>query len=127
MTKTTLLCTFLHESTVIDGVGDLRKTYGQQVRDIELYRFKEEPTNYICVFNTEARLPTLVNTITINKKKHTTTFYTINALNTLIISLNGGILDKTYTIDWSNYQSTLILTNRMEGCRFVEIESVAVA
>lgn len=127
MTKTTLLCTFLHESTVIESVGDLRKTYGQQVRDVELYRFSEEPVNYICVFNTEARLPTLPNTITINKKKQTTTFYTINALNTLIISLNGGILDKTYTIDWSSYENTLILANRAEGCRFVKIESVAVA
>jgi hypothetical protein len=127
MAKTTLLCTFLNETAVIESVGDLRRTYGQQIQEIELYRFTETPQNYICVFNTVTKLPTLPNTITINKKRQTTTFYTINALNTLIISLNGGILDKTYTVDWSNYEHTLILADRGAGCRFVKIEYVPVA
>lgn len=36
--------------------------------------------------------------------------YTINALNLLISSLNGGVVDKGYQVDWSNYRNTLILT-----------------
>ena len=40
------------------------------------------------------------NTILVHRKKQTNTLYTINALNELIKSLNNGILDKTYTIDW---------------------------
>ena len=36
--------------------------------------------------------------------------YTINALNRLITSLNGGVEDKSYQVDWENYRNTLILT-----------------
>ncbi len=37
--------------------------------------------------------------------------YTINALNTLIRSLNGGVVDKSYQVDWNNYRNSLILTD----------------
>jgi len=37
--------------------------------------------------------------------------YTINALNEVIRSLNGGVLDKRFPIPWEEYQNTLLLTN----------------
>ena len=43
------------------------------------------------------------NTILVHRKKQTNTLYTINALNELIKSLNNGVLDKTFTIEWNNY------------------------
>ena len=49
------------------------------------------------------------NTILVHRKKQTNTLYTINALNELIKSLNNGILDKTYTIDWENYKNCILL------------------
>jgi hypothetical protein len=47
----------------------------------------------------------------VHRKKESNTMYTINALNSLISSLNGGIVDKEYQINWNHYQNTLILTN----------------
>ena len=37
--------------------------------------------------------------------------YTINALNRLIIDSNGGILDKSYKIEWDEYRNSVILTD----------------
>ena len=49
------------------------------------------------------------NTILVHRKKQTNTLYSINALNELIKSLNNGVLDKTYTIDWNNYRNCILL------------------
>ena len=49
------------------------------------------------------------NTILVLRKKQTNTLYTINALNELIKSLNNGVLDKTYPIEWNNYKNCILL------------------
>ena len=49
------------------------------------------------------------NTILVHRKKQTNTLYTINALNELIKSLNNGVLDKTFTIEWENYRNCILL------------------
>ena len=46
-----------------------------------------------------------------HRKKETNTLYTINALNRLIESLNGGRLDKSYQIEWRDYTNSMILTD----------------
>tara|TARA_R110000823_G_scaffold194505_3_gene325849 strand:+ start:142 stop:537 length:396 start_codon:yes stop_codon:yes gene_type:complete len=49
------------------------------------------------------------NTILVHRKKQTNTLYTINALNELIKSLNNGILDKRFPIDWNDYKNCILL------------------
>ena len=49
------------------------------------------------------------NTILVHRKKQTNTLYTINALNELIKSLNNGVLDKTYMVEWENYRNCILL------------------
>ena len=49
------------------------------------------------------------NTILVHRKKQTNTLYTINALNEVIKSLNGGVLDKSFTVDWNNYRNCILL------------------
>ena len=49
------------------------------------------------------------NTILVHRKKQTNTLYTINALNELIKSLNGGVLDKSYSINWNDYKNCILL------------------
>ena len=51
------------------------------------------------------------NTISLHRKKQSNTLYTINALNEVIRSLNGGILDKKFPIPWDDYYKCLLLTN----------------
>ena len=49
------------------------------------------------------------NTILVHRKKQTNTLYTINALNELIKSLNKGVLDKSYSINWDDYRNCILL------------------
>jgi hypothetical protein len=50
------------------------------------------------------------STISVHRKKQTNTIYTINAINKLIEEKNGGVLDKTYKIDWTELQNTVLVT-----------------
>jgi hypothetical protein len=67
---------------------------------------------YICSFSLDSYnisdIP--LNTIIVHRKKDTNTLYSINALNTLIESLNEGVLDKNFLIDWTDYKNSLLLT-----------------
>tara|TARA_R110000822_G_scaffold252897_2_gene379503 strand:- start:463 stop:855 length:393 start_codon:yes stop_codon:yes gene_type:complete len=49
------------------------------------------------------------NTILVHRKKQTNTLYTINALNELIKSLNNGIIDKSFTVNWNDYRNCILL------------------
>ena len=49
------------------------------------------------------------NTILVHRKKQTNTLYTINALNELIKSLNNGVLDKSYSVNWDDYRNCILL------------------
>ena len=49
------------------------------------------------------------NTILVHRKKQTNTLYTINALNELIKSLNNGVLDKRFPINWNDYKNCILL------------------
>ena len=49
------------------------------------------------------------NTILVHRKKQTNTLYTINALNEFIKSLNNGVLDKSYSINWDDYRNCILL------------------
>jgi hypothetical protein len=54
------------------------------------------------------------NTILVHRKKDTNTLYTINALNTLIKSLNGGVVDPKFRVDWQHYRNCILLTQQNE-------------
>ena len=49
------------------------------------------------------------NTILVHRKKQTNTLYTINALNELIKSLNNGIEDKSFSVNWNDYRNCILL------------------
>lgn len=65
-------------------------------------------TYNIVVQNGSARI--LPNTILLHRKKETNTLYTINSLNLLIRSLNEGVLDTSFRVDWSDYRNTVLLS-----------------
>ena len=59
------------------------------------------------------------NTILVHRKKQTNTLYTINALNELIKSLNNGVLDKTFSIEWNHYKNCILLI-QAEGFKKID-------
>ena len=48
------------------------------------------------------------------RKKETNTLYTINALNELIKSLNGGVVNTKFPINWKHYRNCILLTQHNE-------------
>jgi len=73
----------------------------------------EDSDEYLCTYNIEidnGSTRILPNTILLHRKKESNTLYTINSLNLLIKSLNEGVLDTSFRIDWLNYKNTILLT-----------------
>jgi hypothetical protein len=109
--KTQLLCTFTNEES-FESI--IEKVFKYELFSRKIFILKLQPSNELVVSynivanNSHQFLP---ETIMVHRKKESNTMYTINALNSLISSLNGGIVDKEYQIDWNQYQNTLILTN----------------
>lgn len=68
---------------------------------------------FICTYNIDtfnmSQNTVLPNTILLHRKKESNTLYTINALNALIKSLNGGVLDTNYKIVWNDYKNSILL------------------
>jgi len=71
---------------------------------------------YVCTYNVDQpninNIPD--NTILVHRKKEYNVLYTINALNELIKSLNDGIVDTNYKINWQHYRNTILLTQQQE-------------
>mgnify|MGYP001569304038 FL=1 len=59
------------------------------------------------------------DTILIHRKKESNSLYTINALNQLVKEENGGVLDKSFIIDWQKFRNSIILTNT-EGTKKIQ-------
>lgn len=121
-----LLCTFTYIDKLPYCIGEIYKTYTvEAVSNVKCYSYVEEPNNVVCIYNVEGSTKRMKDTISINRKKETNSLYSINALNSLIRSLNGGALDKTYRIDWTHYQDMLLLSDSEYNCRAIKIEELS--
>lgn len=124
--KQQLLCTFTYLDNIPTSIGQIYKTYTVDgVTNIKCYSYVESPTNVICVYNVNFNETRLKDTISINRRKESNTFYSINALNSLICTLNNGILDKSFTVDWQNYVDILLLADRVTGHKQVKIKELS--
>ena len=110
-----LFCTF----TDIDNLDSLLKEIMSKYTIIYNKLFVLEivgKDEYVITYNVEQGnvegIPS--NTILVHRKKDTNTLYTINALNTLIKSLNGGIVDPKFRVDWQHYRNCILLTQGNE-------------
>ena len=112
--KTQLLCTFAKKNNlneIIDIIISCNKILFDK---IYVFNNTHEPTNLICTYNVEFETDFMEGipiTISLHRKKHTNTLYTINALNQIILQLNNGVLDKKFPIPWDNYRNCILLYN----------------
>jgi len=73
-----------------------------------------QSTELMCTYNidtgnmVDSPMP---DTILLHRKKESNTLYTINALNILIKSLNGGRMDNNFIVNWQEYKNSVLLTN----------------
>jgi hypothetical protein len=110
-----LFCTF----TTLEGLEGLVKNLTSQYSIMYNKMFAlyiKSNDEYVLTYNVDQGNVTSIpeNTILVHRKKETNTLYTINALNELIKSLNGGVVDTKYPIDWQHYKNCILLTQHNE-------------
>ena len=111
--KTQLLCTFCSKYDFDDTIELIKLAANVVFDKIYVFENVDEPSSLICTYNVEKSDDFVQNnkTMAIHRKKETNTLYTINALNEAIREENDGVLDKKFSLNWSTYQNSLLLTN----------------
>jgi len=111
--KTQLLCTFSIRNGYHKTIDTIVDKYDILYNKIFVLENTDDEKEVMCTYNVEYAVgaSTLANTISLHRKKQTNTLYTINALNRLIESLNNGVLDQTYQVNWDNYRNCMLTTN----------------
>ena len=110
--KNKLFCTFSPKSKLEEVLDTIKSEYIIMYGKIFVLE-SEESDEFLCTYNIEVQegnTRVLPNTILLHRKKETNTLYTINSLNLLIKSLNEGILDTSFRVEWQNYRNTVLLT-----------------
>ena len=114
--RTQLLCTFTTKQKLNEVVDIVVTCNDVLYEKIYVFQNINEPTQLICTYNIEYShdyQENIIDTISLHRKKQSNTLYTINALNEVIREKNDGVLDKSYMVDWLEFENTLLLTNEM--------------
>ena len=107
-----LYCTFTTSNEVIETIDKIKSSYVilfNKIFVLESVDDKKLMLTYNVDIGNSLNEFMVNNTILVHRKKQTNTLYTINALNELIKSLNNGVLDKSFAIEWDNYRNCILL------------------
>ena len=113
MTTNKLFCTFTSPADLDETVATINRRYAVLFNKIFILE-SPQSDELMCTYNIDTGnmdSSPMSNTILLHRKKESNTLYTINALNILIMSLNGGVLDKHFIINWQDYKNSILLTN----------------
>ena len=110
-----LFCTFVNEEFIDEQIRNISSSYDIMYNKMFVL-FIKSTGEYVITYNVEQGNVNGIpdNTILVHRKKDTNTLYTINALNTLIKSLNGGVVDPKFRVDWQHYRNCILLTQQNE-------------
>jgi hypothetical protein len=107
-----LYCTFTDINDVDEIIDKIQTSYVilfDKIFVLESLDGEKIMLTYNVDMNNSLEETLVSNTILVHRKKQTNTLYTINALNELIMSLNNGVLDKRFPIEWNNYRNCILL------------------
>lgn len=113
VTNNKLFCTFTPIGELDTLLNNITSRYSILYKKIFILKVLSND-EYVCTYNIEnGNVSDIIdNTILVHRKKETNTLYTINALNELIKSLNGNVLDNNYRVNWVDYRNTILLTQQ---------------
>jgi len=115
MPRTQLLATFTTKDNLETTIENIKGAYTIAFSKIYVLQNENSINELICTYNVDlsagADFNDVKGTISLHRKKHSNTLYTINALNEVIANLNNGIIDSKFIVPWENFQNTLMVTN----------------
>ena len=113
--KTQLLATFTTKEDLDETVQKIKNAYTIAFGKIYVLQNEGNVNELICTYNVDlekgADYNDVKGTISLHRKKHSNTLYTINALNEVIANLNNGLIDSKFIVPWENFKNTLMVTN----------------
>ena len=123
--RTQLVCTFVKKHEIDETLNIISRSFSVLNNKVFLLKSTNMQNELMLSYNVllDGRKEFLPGSIMVHRKKETNTIYTINALNDLIISLNNGVLDKKYPIEWERYRDTM-LSKKPDGLKILKIQVV---
>ena len=113
--RTQLLATFTTKSDIDKTIEQIKGAYTIVFNKIYVLQNEDNTNELICTYNVDFKAGVNFNdvkgTISLHRKKHSNTLYTINALNEVIANLNNGVIDSKFIVPWENFKNTLLVTN----------------
>ena len=118
-----LFCTFTKKEDLQVTISDIKTRY--EVIYSKIFILETDNDNeYVCTYNIDSdnisKDNVLPNTILMHRRKECNVLYTINSLNKLIESLNGGVRDNNYRVNWKDYENSILLTQKDQ---FVQLKT----
>ena len=115
MARSLLLASFVNKDELYEAIDQISSTIGISKDSIFVFINEDTEGEYVLTYNMNPEFANVKfttvwkNTISVHRKKHTNTLYSLNAMNEFIKSRNHGVLDKTYQIDWSQFQNSFLI------------------
>ena len=104
-----LLCTFTKYGVYDDAIISLTEFYNIVDRKIYVLQSGIVRDDIFLTFNAVKNGGQFhVNTISVHRKKEYNVIYSINALNEIIKTENGGLVSNVYRIDWERYRNSFV-------------------
>ena len=113
--KSQLLCTFTTKQNLDETIKKIVDAYDIIFNKVYVLQNENNVNELICTYNvsTDGGIDynKVEGTISLHRKKHSNTLYTIHALNECIKNLNNGVLNQDFLIPWQNFKNMLLITN----------------
>ena len=112
--NTQLLCLFTYRNELDTSLQFVLKNYTLINPNIFVLESKIAENDLFITYNVEkgsAPIESQWKTILVHRKKQSNTIYTINALNEVVKSKTGGMLDNSYMIDWEEFRNCILTTS----------------
>jgi hypothetical protein len=109
------LCTFTTNADLEKTITEITSSYKIVFNKVYVLQNEDNIKELICTYNVDTKENVDYNkvggTISLHRKKHSNTLYTINALNECIKNLNNGVMDSKFIVPWENFKNMLLITN----------------
>lgn len=118
-----LFCTFTKKEELQSTIEEIKRRY--EIVYAKIFVLETDNNNeYVCTYNIDAenieKSSILPNTILMHRRKECNVLYTINSLNKLVETLNNGVRDHNYKVNWENYRNSILLT---QNDKFVRLQT----
>ena len=126
--KTILLASFIDRKNLDSAVQKIKESFVIVGSKIFILKHKDDENKIVLTYNIQVdgervqfdrHIPGTVN---LHRKKETNTLYTLNALNEIVKAENGGLIDRNYQVNWTNYANCILITQRSKGLVKIETE-----